>query len=347
MAAEDRSPEQHLIFLAAAAATVRRTGLFPLVRGAEARAQHLPRLGHARRPSQSIVDLAQTPSLAFPDATLEKMTTRSGRARVYGHWFGLTGPMGPLPTHLTEFASYERRYAKSQPFGDFLDLIAGRMLQYFYRAWADSQPAAHADRTADDHFARWLGALSGAVEGVAPDALFPAGARVHYAGLFASRRSAAAIEDGLSHLLRQPVEVREFQPRWRDIEPEDRSRLGSGFCTLGNDLVLGRRVRVASDAFKVVIRADSFRDYETLLPSGGRFAIASEALDAFAPNHLEWDLTIELAERHARPAKLDGLARLGWTSWLKPGDADRIRADTHLRKRRARAGAATARGEAS
>jgi len=333
MAAEDRPPEQHLSFLLAAAATVRRAGLFPVVRGAEARAQHLPRVGTARRPNQSVVDLSQTPSLAFPDATLDKVELRKGRAKLHGHWFGLTGPMGPLPTHLTEFAAYERRYAKTQPFGDFLDLIAARMLQYFYRAWADSQPAAQADRIDDDRFATWLGALSGATEGVAPDSIFPSRARVHYAGLFASRRSAAAIEDGMSHLLRQPVKVREFQARWRDIEPEDRSRLGRSFSTLGDDLVLGRRVRVASDAFKVVIRANSLNDYHQLLPSGPRFAIASAALDAFAPAHLEWDLTIELADCHARPAKLDGMARLGWTAWMKPGSSDRIRADTHLRKR--------------
>ncbi len=272
------------------------------------------------------------PTLAYPDSTLDAVTVANGRARVSGYWLGMTGPMGALPTHLTEFAQYERRYAKAQPFGRFLDLLAGRFLQLFYRAWADSQPAALADRTGDDRFARYLSALSGATEGVTPDSLFPAKARLHYAALFASRRSAAGIEDALSHLLRQRVRVLEYQPRWREIEEEDRSRLGTAFATLGRDLVLGGRVRQASDAFRVVIRASSFRDYQALLPSGPRFAIAAEALDAFAPSHLEWDLAIELEERHATPAKLDGRTRLGWTGWLAPGDGDRIRRDTHLTK---------------
>ncbi|MEZ5749068.1 MAG: type VI secretion system baseplate subunit TssG [Caenibius sp.] len=47
---------------------------------------------------------------------------------------------------MTEFAIFERRYADAFPFGDWLDLMAGRMLQLFYRAWAESQPAALADR---------------------------------------------------------------------------------------------------------------------------------------------------------------------------------------------------------
>jgi predicted component of type VI protein secretion system len=82
-----------------------------------------------------------------------------------------------------------------------------------------------------------------------------------------------------------------------------------------------------------VVRADSIQAFEALLPDGPRFRILSEALDAFAPSHLEWDVTIELAERHARPAGLDGRTRLGWTSWSRPGGGDRIRADVHLRKR--------------
>ncbi len=333
MAAEDGSPAQHLTFLADAAASARRYGLFAILRGAEARARALPRIGRARGPDQSVADLAQVPSLAFPDSTLESVEIKGGRARVHGFWLGLTGPMGALPSHLTEFADFERRYARSRPFGRWLDLLANRMLQFFYRAWADSQPAAQADRPEEDRFAGYLGTLTGATEGVAEHAAFPARARLHYAALFASRRSAAGVEDALGHLLRQPVTLLEYQPRWRDVEVEDQTRLGRGFATLGIDALAGARARVASDAFRIVVRAHSMREYEALLPDGERFRIASEALDAFAPSHLEWDLTIEMAERHARHAKLDGRARLGWTAWLSPGQSDRIRADAHLSRR--------------
>ena len=335
MAAADRPPAEHLNFLQRATAQVKRYGLFPLVRGAEARAPGLPRVGRARLPSQSTVDLAQMPSLGFPDATIAEVEVRNGRPVAHGLWLGLTGPMGPLPTHLTEFAYYERRYAAKRPFNGWLNLIANRMLQFFYRAWAESQPVAQADRPEDDQFAHYLGVLSGATPGVREDALLPARARLFYASLFASRRSAVGVEDALGNLLRQPVRIIEFCPRWRDIEAEDRSRLGRSFARLGDDMILGGKVCVASDAFRVAIRANSMEEYERLLPSAPRFAIAAEALDAFAPSHLEWDLTIEMAEKHARPAKLDGRARLGWTGWLQPGSGDTIRSDAHLTRRAA------------
>ncbi|MFX4770367.1 type VI secretion system baseplate subunit TssG, partial [Acinetobacter baumannii] len=90
-----------------------------------------------------------------------------------------------------------------------------------------------------------------------------------------------------------------------------------------------------SDAFRVVIRANSMEEYRALLPGQARFAVASDALDSFAPSHLEWDITIEMEERHARPARLDGHCQLGWTGWMKPGSGSNVRADAHLTRRAA------------
>lgn len=334
MAAEDRAPPHHLTFLIAAAKQARRFGLFPIVRGAEARAAHLPRVGRARRPSQNVLDLHQVPTLSFPDSTLREVEVEHGRARVGGFWFGLTGPMGPLPLHMTEFVDFERRYAKARPFGRWLDLLAGRMLQLFYRAWGDSQPAVQADRPNDDGFADKLARLTGATEGVSPDAAFPARARVHYAALFGSRRSAGAIEDALTHLIGQKVVVLEYQPQWRNVDNEDRTRLGRSYCGLGIDAMAGGKVRVASDAFRIVIRANSRSDYDALLPSGPRFRMLSEALDAFAPSHLDWDVALEISGRDARPVRLDGTTRLGWTGWLGTLHPDTVYRDAHLRRTR-------------
>jgi type VI secretion system protein ImpH len=341
MAGEDRAQAQHLSYFADAAAQARQFGLFALVRGAEARALDLPRVGTSRQAAQNIVDLAQNPSMGFAESTLTGIATRGGRTKVRGLWLGLTGTMGPLPMHLTEFAFYEKRYASSQPFGDWLDMLAGRMLQLFYRAWADSQPAALADRPDDDRFAGFLSALSGAMDCADKDDAFAPRARAHYAALFSGLRSAVAIEDALCHLLGQKVQLQEFQGQWRSFEADDLSRLGTSYATLGSDAILGGRVRSAADAFRVVIRAANWRDYQSMLPTGQRFAIAAEALDAFKPSHLEWDICLEIADSDAPPARLDGRSQLGWSAWSKRPHAPHrkigkpppaIRADAHLTK---------------
>src|SRR5262245_53961905 len=117
MASEDRSQDHHLSFLAAAREELGKYGLFPLVRGAEARAPGLPRVGQSKRPEHKVVDLAQEPTLGFTASTLSAIKVEAGRARLRGYWLGMTGPMGALPTHLSEFAYFERRYARKQPFG--------------------------------------------------------------------------------------------------------------------------------------------------------------------------------------------------------------------------------------
>ena len=341
MAGTDRPQGDNLIGSApidwaALAARLPRSGLFAIVRHIEARSAGLPRLGAARLPAQNAVDLAQEPAMGFVASTMAKVEPHHGRQQLRGYWLGLTGPMGPLPSHMTEYAAHERRFAKSAPYSDWLDVLAGRMLQLFYRAWAESQPAAHADRPGDDRFAGWLGMLTGATEGANANGAFFAHARTHYAPVFAGSGSAVSIEDALGHLLRQPVRVLEYQPKWRSFEVEDRTCLAGNFATLGRDDVLGRRVFSAADAFRVVVRAQNLRDYRSMLPGGQRFGVAAEAIEAFKPTHLEWDLCVELADRDAPPLRLDGAARLGWSSWVKRAGAASttapVRADAHLRK---------------
>ncbi|MGF7150021.1 type VI secretion system protein ImpH [Sphingomonas zeicaulis] len=334
MASAPEPTPPHLSFLARAAGAAARYAPFALLRGAEARAPGQPRIGEARLPAQDLVTLRQPPAMAFPAASVEAVGVEAGQGRVDGHWLGLTGPMGPMPLHLTEFAAYEQRYAASRPFGDFLDLLAGRMLQFFYRAWAAAAPHVSADRPADDRLTAMLGELTGATIGVRADAALPAAARLRYAALYVGRRSAVALEDALTHLLRAPVRLTEYVPRWRSIEAEDRTRLGQGFAMLGQDAVAGGRVAMADAAFRVTITLGSLRDYEALLPGGQRSAALCEALTAFAPPHLEWEIELALPEALVPPARLGGRGALGWTSWLAPDQgASRIRTDTRLRGR--------------
>lgn len=333
MAAENGSTPDHLSYLRAIAADIGRYGFFPVVRGAEARARGLPRVGQSRTPGQNVIDLVHAATLEFPAATFEGVEfTAQGRARARSYFLGLTGPTGALPLHLTEYAAYERRYAKSRPFGDFLDVLTGRMLQFFFRAWGDSQPAVQAERPHDDRFATYVGAISGATAGVAPDAVFSAGWRLHYASVFAGRRSAAAIQDALSHLLGSRAQVREYISRWRQVPHSDRTTLGrSGqFNGLGAGAMLGSRARMVDDTFRLEVQTQSIEEYRGFMPGGARFALAAEALTAFAPSHLEWELEPHLNERQAPPAALDGICQLGRSSWLQPLGRDIIRRDARL-----------------
>jgi type VI secretion system ImpH/TssG family protein len=335
MAIENRPASDHLSLLRSAVSRAREYNVLALLRQAEARAGDLPRIGRSRMPAQNIVDLAHEPSPNFPAPTVAEIETGGkGRLRVRSLFLGLTGPMGALPTHLTEYAFYEKRTGEKRPFGRFLDLLTDRMLQFFYRAWADSQPAAQADRPKDDRFAGYVGALSGmGVEArQKPDAALTWAEYLRYAGLLVSRRSAASIQDGLSHALGTPVRITEFVPRWRDIDRKERTRLGGqGFSQLGIDAVLGARVCVVEDTFRVAVHAKNAKDYESFLPGQPRHRMAREMLDILKPSQLDWELQLELYEGDAPPARLDGKAAVGLMSWLAPKSGSRRRADARIR----------------
>lgn len=330
MARTPRPTADHLAYLRRAAAKAASVSPFALLRGAEARAPGLPRIGEAKLPALDVVAMVHAPSLAFPAATLAAINVGDAHAIVEGQWLGLTGPMGPLPLHLTEFAAYERRHARQQPFGRFLDVISGRMLQLFYRAWAVTVPATSLDRPHDDHFGRKIAALTGAEDGANKGSAFPAQARLRYAGLFASPRSPSGIADALSELMRLPVRIVEHVERWRNVDPGDRTRVGGSFAALGRDALAGRRVCTVDEAFRVVVHVATAKDYQDLLPGGARYALLVEAIDAFAPPQLEWEIELAVAETAIRPARLGASAQLGWSSWNGPLEPGRIRSDARL-----------------
>lgn len=331
MAAKNRQKVDRLSFLQGAKAAPRSFDLFALVRGLAARAQGKPPIGTSKIPSQDIVELRQIPHIHFPGPTIENIETKNDTAVIDGYWLGLTGPMSPLPSHLTEYAILEKSYAKKRPFNDFLHLLTGRFLQFFYRAWADSQSAVQADRPEDDKFSFFLGQLTGAPDGATPESAFSSWARLHYAGVFASRRSAGAIKGGLQHLLGMSVEINEFQPVWRNIEVEDQTRLGLQYHQLG-DAILGSKTLQATDTFEAQIIPENLSSFKRLLPTGDLFAVAAEALTAMAPSHLEWKMTLCIPQSEIIPVRLDGKSGLGWSSWIGNSENQEIRSDVHIRR---------------
>ena len=78
-----------------------------------------------------------------------------------GFFFGLFGPNGPLPLHLSEYAKDRERLYHDSTFRAFADIFHHRMMSLFYRAWADAQPTVAMDRPDEDRFARYAGAVFG------------------------------------------------------------------------------------------------------------------------------------------------------------------------------------------
>ncbi|MEC9431553.1 MAG: type VI secretion system baseplate subunit TssG [Pseudomonadota bacterium] len=318
LAALERSPGSHHIFQA--------------LRLIEAAHPDRPRLGRSRRPAEDPVRLGQEPDLAFPPAAISGFAPgeEGGPARLTQRFFGLFGPNGALPLHLTEHARDRVRNHRDPTFAAFADLFHHRMLSLLYRAWASGQPAPSFDRPDDDPFGDKVAALAGlAGPGFVDRDAMPDLAKRHFAGLLAAApRSEAGLRAILSRFFRAEVEIESFAGDWLHLEPHDRGRLG--VAALGRDASLGARVWSRQAKFRVRIGPLGLADYTRLLPGGESLKRLAAVIRNAVGDGLDWEANLVLRAAEVPDCRLGGGVRLGLTAWVgrRP---DRDACDLRLR----------------
>lgn len=297
---------------------VKSGDVFGLLRDLERASPGKPRIGKSLRAADDIVRFTQAPHLGFATASLEHdgKLDSPGPVTLRAFFLSLIGPMGPMPVQMSEIAIFERSYAKERPYLAFLDVLANRMIQLFYRAWADAEPVSHQDRPGGDLFQHYVGALGGLADASPHDE--PDRVRLAllgFAGQTAARRSPAAICDTASALLKIDVEIDEFVGVWRKLDPSDATRLG-GSGGLGKGATAGTSVYTVQDTCLVRLKFRKFADFEAHLPDAPGFKLTAQVLSALLPAHLDWRVEYELDRSEAQPAQLGKTAKLGWTGWM-------------------------------
>lgn len=292
--------------------------IFQALRLIEATYADSPRLGRSRRPSQDPVRLMQEAELAFPASTISafEQDPETGRHRLRQRFFGLFGPNGALPLHLTEHARDRLRNHRDPTFVAFADMFHHRMLSLLYRAWVTGQPAPSFDRPDDDPFGAKVAALSGlageAFEG--RDAM-PDLAKRHFAGLLAAApRSEAGLRAILSRFFKAEVSIESFVGTWLHLEPHDRGQLGA--AALGGGASLGEKVWSREAKFRIRIGPLALEDYLRLLPGGESLKRLAAIVRNYVGDALEWEANLVLKEDEVPRTVLGRSGSLGLTSWI-------------------------------
>ena len=286
-----------------------------------------PRLGSARRSVDEPVRLGQEPDLSFAATPLHSLTwdTPAGKPRLQVRFFGLFGPNGPLPTHLTEYARQRQIHPGDVTFARFADLFHHRLLLLFYRAWAQAQPTVGLDRPQDDAFSSRVRALiGGGASGAAGRSPSEDHGRLFFSGLLANQsRNADGLASILTGLLGKPVRVEQFVGAWLVLSRDERTRIG-GFrargmtssAALGGGAVLGEMVWDRQHNFRIHVGPMDLQLFESLLPKGRLLPAVVALVESYVGIELSWDLSLSLAPEQVIPCRLGQRGRLGWTSWL-------------------------------
>jgi type VI secretion system protein ImpH len=311
--------------------------LFFALRMLQARHPSLPRLGKASRPQFEAIRLGQDPSLAFAPATIaEVLTGQKGQPDRLTVWsFGLYGPNGPMPTHMTEYVRERLRQFDDPTLARFSDIFHHRLLLLFFRAWSDVQPTTSLDVPGDDSFSRFLGSIvgNGEISQLQRDAV-PDHAKLFLAGhLTRSTRNPEGLASAISSYFNVPVKIKEFCLHFLELELDQQTRLTKDGCNsqLGVDAVVGSRVPDAQSKFRIQIGPLTLSQYERFLPDGNAFQPLVDWVRNYFGIEYAWDYELILKREEVPRGQLNGAGRLGWTNWALANqaqyDADDFRVD--------------------
>jgi type VI secretion system protein ImpH len=273
------------------------------------------------------VRLGQSADLSFAPASLSRLdlADRSGKPRLEVRFFGLFGPNGPLPLHLTAYARERLIHKGDATLSRFSDIFHHRLLLLFYRAWAQAQPAASLDRPDEDRFADYVGSLIGVggrewrQRDAAPDH-----ARLAFSGLLSRQvRNADGLARLLSGFLGMQARVEQFVGRWMPLPEAERTRVGRRAASrrmstsqLGASAVLGRAVFDRQHHIRIHIGPLDLPAFEALLPVGSALPAVQALVKQYLGLEFGWDLRLELDKTQVPACRPGRYGRLGWTTWL-------------------------------
>ena len=279
------------------------------------------RFGYSVKPSDDAIRIGQLPSMQFAPGALARFEMNADYPAVLKvFFFGLFGPNGPLPIHLTEFARHRMNIARDPTFAEFADLFHHRLLSLFYRAWADKEPTTQLDRPHNDRFSIYVGSLLGIAErsqqqrdGVCDHTKF------HFAAHLGCQTKHA---DGLIAVLRSyfqvPIAMEEFVGEWLTIPKDGLCCLNADQQTgqLGVSATIGLHSWQCMHKFRLIAGPLDLQQFESFLPNGKKITAFSDLVKNYIGFEFKWDLNLILKKNEVPAIRLGKYGWLGWNSWL-------------------------------
>jgi type VI secretion system protein ImpH len=291
--------------------------------------QRHPELDEARL--EELVQLHANPGLGFAASDIDDLQffEEAGltRARLQINALGLFGAVSPLPASYSEQALGDDLAACTTR--EFLDVFHHRLLRLLVPIWRKYRYHARFRSGATDPFSKQLFSLIGLggkhlreTTEINWKRLLP------YLGLLSLRaHSAALIEAVLRYYFKHaPLFIEQCTERAVTISPPQRNRLGRANSRLGEDAVLGERVRDRSGRFRIHIRELKWDSFHAFLPIGAGHKPLSALVRFTQRDPLDYDIQLELLPGEIRELRIgaDNTCHLGWTSWLGRERADGV-----------------------
>ena len=302
--------------------------------------------GYSGRPDREPARLGQHVRLGFAvqDVVEFRSPTQTGPARVTVANFGLLGPEGPMPLHLTRwvldrlsqrwFAGTSAQQKSDTTFVDFVNILQHRMIALFYRAWADAHVGVQAERAVGGRVRTMLEAMAGiGLPGTQnPENPELDAVKVRQAAALASQVDGPErLTLFIAEAFKVPVQLKEFVAAWLTVPRTFQTQLGRDHRSLGRNATIGPRSFSRQSRVELRIGPLGYDQFKAFLPGGEKLRMLKRAVRDLVGELLDVDLRIVLA-RDAVPSACMGTAQLARTAWVAPpddrGDAEDMRLRT-------------------
>jgi len=296
--------------------------LFAVMRLFENLDHELPKIGTSKRLAEDQVRFGQEVSLSFNPSEIFGLNKarQDLPPKLLQFGFGLFGPNGPMPNHMTEYL-YEREHQyKDRHFADFADIFHHRLLSLFYRAWAINQPYVELDRKNENQFSQYIGSFCGFN---LPESQNDGGVhqvtKLAHAGLFSRQvRHPEGLKAILENYFNVEVNILTWVGYWMSIPKSQQTRLGksNGFSQLGETAVIGNKVWDVQSTFRVILGPLKLQRYLDFLPNGKSIKKLEYLVKLYFGEQYRFQLQMILKRDEVPMSWLGSEMRLGWTSWL-------------------------------
>lgn len=313
-----------------------RFGFYHTLRCLENAHLNKPKIGESLRPSDDILRLSQSLSMSFSSSTLSSFNVSSDNkfASLEVNFFGLFGPNGPLPLHLTEYAHDRLHHANDPTFSAFIDMFHHRLLSLFYRSWANSQPTVHFDRPETDRFRVYMGSLFGlGMPSLQNRDAMPDFAKLYFAGRLSSgTKNVEGLVSIIKYFFDVQASIKEFVGEWMPIPENTQFKLGemAEASLLGENTILGDAVWQCQQKFKINIGPLNLTEYEKFSQGGERHKQLCAIIRNYVGDAFNWDITLILKRQDIPSMVLGENDYLGWNTWLGLSDTEDDAADMQL-----------------
>ena len=283
-------------------------------------------VGHFVPPHTETARFSVHPSLVFPASEIQTLAYREDQPPLMTvNFMGLTGPLGVLPIHYTEFI--QRRQAEGDTSArDFLDLFHHRIISLFYRAWQKYRFETTHGWGDLDRLRLYLQNLVGlGHDELLNRQVVPDDALLFHAGLLTQQpRSAVGCESFLEDYFGVPVRIEQFVGAWYRLEPDAQTAFRDGDAIsdiLGRGAVVGDEVWDPQAGLRVVLGPLTLAQYREFLPVGSAYLPLKTLVRFYAGDEFDFELQLILMREEVPSCQLgaekDQAPLLGWVSWSK------------------------------